>query len=402
MDTINFDLGDAPATITLASQLPNVTDVAGLTVDGADSGITISGADQVRVFEVTEGATLALNRLTVAEGNSATGLGGGVLNRGNLAVSGSTFSGNGAASGGAIANSGTATVTMTRSTLSDNTASGSGGGIHNLGTLRVTGSTLSGNGAASGDGIHNGAGDTSLRNTIVANIPSGGDCSIGGGTISDGGYNLSLDRTCGLSAVNRSRPGVDPVLGPLVDNGGPTQTHALPENSPAVDKGRSFGMTADQRDLPRPTDLGPVNNARGGDGSDIGAYEQVRCSGGVVNAPGTIVGTPRGDDLSGGTDGDFIFGLGGNDRITGGGGNDEVCSGKGNDTISGGGGDDTLLGGEGKDKLQAAMAATILEGLLGDDTLNTIDNVPANDVANGGPGSDVCRTEPNDRRVSCR
>ena len=400
-DRIVFD-PDTSATITLTSQLPTVTDGAGLTVDGRKAHVSVSGGDAARVFEVGSAAKLALRNLTVEEGSADLGDGGGVLNRGTLTVTGSTLWANSApgGSGGAIANSGTATVT--NSTLSGNTASGSGGGIHNLGTLRVTGSTLSGNGAASGDGIHNGAGDTALRNTIVANSPPGGDCSIGGGTISDGGYNLSSDRTCGLAAANRSSPGVaSPGLGPLADNGGPTMTHALLESSPAVDKGRSFGATADQRGLPRPTDLGPVNNAAGGDGSDIGAYEQVRCSGGVVNAAGTIVGTPRRDVLRGGPGNDFIFGLGGNDKISGSGGNDEVCSGKGNDIIYGGEGDDTLLGGEGKDTLFGLGGSDKLYGLLGDDKLNTVDRVRKNDLADGGPGSDVCKTDRGDERESC-
>src|SRR3712207_8042345 len=47
--------------------------------------------------------------------------------------------------------------------------------------------------------------------------------------------------------------------------------------------------TTDQRGLPRPFDLGPIANARRGDGADIGAYEQLRCSGGVVNAAGGAV-----------------------------------------------------------------------------------------------------------------
>jgi Ca2+-binding RTX toxin-like protein len=151
-----------------------------------------------------------------------------------------------------------------------------------------------------------------------------------------------------------------------------------------VDKGDSFGATADQRGLPRPTDLGMIRNAAGGDGSDIGAYEQVLCSGGVVNAVGTVVGTPRRDVLRGGEGNDTIFGLGGNDEISGGGGNDEVCSGKGNDTLRGDGGDDKL------------------EGLRGDDRLNTKDHVRGNDEAHGGSGQDACETDPEDKKASCR
>ena len=386
VDEIVFGLAESPATITLTSQLPALTDGDRLTVDGADSGVTISGAGQVRVFEVDEGAKLALKRLKVADGNSAPGPGGGVLNRGSLTVSGSTLSGNNA---------------------------GSGGGIHNLGMLTVSSSTLFDNSAGqSGGGIEHAGGSAKLKNTIVADGPSGENPSgenchrpLGGSVsrITDGGYNLSSDRTCGFSKDNRSHPGLDPELGPLADNGGPTPTHALRETSRAVDKGRSFGAGADQRGLPRPTDLGETTNASGGDGSDIGAYEMVKCSGDVVNAAGTIFGDAGPNKLNGGPGDDFIFGLGGNDTITGGGGNDEVCSGKGNDTIYGGEGNDKLLGGEGKDKLWGGDGSDRLEGLKGDDRLDTEDKVRGNDEAYGGSGQDYCRrTDPGDKKVSCR
>lgn len=120
-----------------------------------------------------------------------------------------------------------------------------------------------------------------------------------------------------------------------------------------------------QRGLPRPFDLGAVTNAIRGDGADVGAYEMVKCSGDVVNVDGTV-GTPGPDVLRGGEGNDAIFGLGGND---------------------------TLIGGPGKDRLF---------GLKGEDRLNTKDGVQANDLANGGPRKDVCKTDPKDKRVSCR
>ena len=72
-------------------------------------------------------------------------------------------------------------------------------------------------------------GSVTLTNTIVANSPSGGDC--GGGEINDGGHNLIEDaprHSCGLTnGVNGNLVGVDPLLGPLANNGGLTETHAL-------------------------------------------------------------------------------------------------------------------------------------------------------------------------------
>src|SRR5262249_29391469 len=64
-----------------------------------------------------------------------------------------------------------------------------------------------------------------------------------------------------------------PVLGPLQDNGGPTPTMALLPGSPAIDMGKSFGITRDQRGARRPFYFGPFPIPSGGDGADIGAFE---------------------------------------------------------------------------------------------------------------------------------
>ncbi len=63
------------------------------------------------------------------------------------------------------------------------------------------------------------------------------------------------------------------MLATLANNGGHTPTHALLSGSPAIDKGNSFGLTSDQRDLPRPSDDPSIPPAAGGDNSDIGAFE---------------------------------------------------------------------------------------------------------------------------------
>ena len=85
--------------------------------------------------------------------------------------------------------------------------------------------------------------------------------------------------TSGLTnGVNQDQVGslaspLDPLIGALQDNGGPTFTHGLRSNSPAMDKGISNGLPTDQRGAPRPFDFASVGNASGGDGSDIGAFE---------------------------------------------------------------------------------------------------------------------------------
>jgi hypothetical protein len=241
---------------------------------------------------------VAGNTARASDGTSLTAaFGGGVAALDGLAVEGSTISGNlaeasgdgtaaTAQGGGLLAGAGT---TVSRSTISGNAvgAGGSapqvraqGGGIQiEEGTL--TASTLRGNSAVSA-GLALGANleaflSTSIRNTIVA-APLGeaGSCDENSGgldTISSGGFNLDEDGSCGFgqgSDLVGVSAGLDPAL---KDNGGPTPTHALLPGSGAIDRGNSFGTTADQRGLPRPSDFPAISNKEGGDGSDIGAFE---------------------------------------------------------------------------------------------------------------------------------
>src|SRR5207302_1088297 len=110
--------------------------------------------------------------------------------------------------------------------------------VNNGGTLRLINSTFSGNFANIGGGIFNSA-ITTMKSTIVANSPSGGNCFNNGSPpfISEG-YNLSDDGSCSSflnqsGDLNNTPAGLDP--GGLKDNGGPTQTIALLATSPAVD-----------------------------------------------------------------------------------------------------------------------------------------------------------------------
>jgi len=299
-DAIHFALG-RKATIELGSTLPAITDASGLNINGQKAKITISGNDAVRVFEVDSGAKLTLARLTVANGfidgngggieneggtlkvtnstfsgNSAD-FGGGIYNIGPLTVTDSTFSGNSAhdfsgAGGGGIYNAG-GPLTVTNSTFSGNSTNLVGGGISNSDTLTVTNSTFSGNSANSGGGIHTSGtfATATLKNTIVANSPSGGNCS---GGITDGGYNIDDGTTCGFSQANNSLPSTPPLLDPngLQNNGGPTKTIKPLKGSPAINaipeatNGCGIEITTDQRGVNRPQ----------GSGCDIGAFEKKR------------------------------------------------------------------------------------------------------------------------------
>ncbi|TGO03248.1 hypothetical protein PN36_10355 [Candidatus Thiomargarita nelsonii] len=208
-----------------------------------------------------------------------TGSGGGISNSGTLTLTNSTVEGNEANSkGGGISSDGT--LTLLNSTIAGNSAFGnyyhffrdkthypfteseeqgtigSGGGISNSGTLTLTNSTVAGNDVNStGGGIKN-SNSMTLLNSIIANSLNGGDC-INEGTLSSTN-NLIEDGTCS-SAFS---PGTDPNLGPLQDNGGPTQTYALLTGSPAIDAGTNDGCpNTDQRGVTRHGTC------------DIGAYE---------------------------------------------------------------------------------------------------------------------------------
>ena len=293
-DTITFTVS---GTITLGSTLPNITAAGGaLTIDGTGQTVTISGNNTVRVALIDNVAALTLNNLTIANGNSAV-MGGGISSSGTLTITNCTFSGNSTTSGGggiynnsgtltitnstfsgnstgdngggAIENEVNGTLTITNCTFSGNSTTGDGGAIENFSMfVTVINSTFSGNSADSeGDGIFTDvASAVTLRNTIFANNASGENCS-GAGTITNGGNNIEDGTTCGWNSTNGSMSGTNPMLGPLANNGGPTQTMALLTGSPAIN-GVTFNspnsaLTTDQRGVMRPQ----------GALYDIGAYE---------------------------------------------------------------------------------------------------------------------------------
>src|SRR6266545_1930759 len=124
-------------------------------------------------------SVLTLQGNTRLRNNAAVVDGGGLYNEGTATLTNVILSGNSANdNGGGIANNGTATLTNV--TLSGNRADVDGGGIASNGTTTLTNVTLSGNRADfEGGGILRGSGSVTVRNTIVANSPAGGDCAGG-------------------------------------------------------------------------------------------------------------------------------------------------------------------------------------------------------------------------------
>jgi hypothetical protein len=254
-----------------------------LTIDGGDlaPGVTISANGGGRVLTTTSGTTNVLIGLTIADGLVSGGFGetvdgGGIHNSGHLIVrrcavlrcrvSGSM---NGTSRGGGIFNAGF--LALEQSTFSENQATGHfyspfddganafGGAVYNAGAVVAWHLTIAGNtaypgpvvmgnpGTAAGGGLFN-AGTLSLSNSILAGNGSTSAPDIAG-PVTTGGQNLT---------------GVDPMLWPLGDYGGPTPTMPLRRWSPALNT--CFGGTpfsTDQRGFPRPV----------GGAADIGAYE---------------------------------------------------------------------------------------------------------------------------------
>jgi hypothetical protein len=271
-DTIVFDPGQVAAPIVLAGRqlelsLPSTT--AAVTIDGG-SGVTVDGSDSTRVFQIDRGTRSNLDHLTISHGRvGAYSDGGGVLNSGELTLTRSTLFANSAgAAGGGISNPG-GTLTVINSTLAANSAS-DGGGIYNFGTLTVINSTLAANSANQptlgyGGGISNlTIGTLLLQDTIVAgNHTTGIGPDISGPVTGASSHNLVGDGTdlLGISngvsgnLVGSAASPIDPRLGPLADNGGPTRTYALLPDSPARGAGSlDFATTTDQRGLPRTVD----------------------------------------------------------------------------------------------------------------------------------------------------
>ncbi|MFN8344058.1 MAG: choice-of-anchor Q domain-containing protein [Spirosomataceae bacterium] len=292
-----------------------------LTIDGG-SGVTItrSGGAQFRIFNVSSGVTVSMNKLTITNGNHGSQA-GGIQNSSTLTMTNCTVSGNTSPQAGGIENDGI--LTLTNCTLNNNTSSGvggaivsygsattltnctvngnqsvsHGGGFHIVsGSLNVTNCTITGNNSSSGSGggFYLG-GNALLKNTIITANTASSLANIAGNNVSSSSsYNLFGSSSGGL--VNGSNGNIlsnSPQLDVLANNGGYTKTMALLANSPALDKGAAVsGVTTDQRGLTRPFDLPSIASATSGDDSDIGAYEtQVTCN--------TVTLSPT--SLSGGT-----------------------------------------------------------------------------------------------------
>jgi hypothetical protein len=233
------------------------TGAAGAGGPGQGGGLYVGGG-----MVTLTNSTLSTN--TVRGGDGGNGGNGGGFRGGN--------GGNGAAGlGGGIYVSG-GTFTVTNGTVAFNSAEASVGGAGGTGTPPGnpgTGGTGQGGGVRSAGATVN-ALNTLFSNNAAANAP---DFS---GPVASLGYNLFGDSSGGSGYTATDLLDVDPLLGPLQDNGGPSKTHALLAGSPALKAGDPAQLgVADQRGVVR---TGGVN---------IGAY-QASASAFVLTVPGTV------------------------------------------------------------------------------------------------------------------
>jgi len=291
--------------------------ISGNTAENAGGGIYGTGKNSVLTITgstisgntanlgggiYSDAGTMTVTDCTIAGNTSDAG--GGICNiDGTLTAMGSTISGNityGGDGGGIYNYDGT--MTLTNCTISENSAVsgyyGTGGGIYNnsySGTLTLTNCTVTENTAHIGGGIANLFNSTlKLYNTIVANNTAyiagfGYDVFsifdvVGANNLIgiDSGMNGLINGVSGNIIGTTSTP-VDPMLGPLQDNGGKTWTHALLSGSPAINNGSNtyaVGLPYDQRGSGFVRVFGGT--------VDIGAYEYQGAAPGMSSSQITL------------------------------------------------------------------------------------------------------------------
>jgi hypothetical protein len=259
-----------------------VVNVTGITFTRGNSGALPGGALRINGGEVT------LLECQVTDSRASDGA--GILNDGSLTLERVLFSGNSTTAanepnvGGAISSGGV--LFVGNSTFSANSAQAStraaGAVLIYGGTASINNSTITNNSATNAStrigGILQFAGTLTLRSSIVAsNVSNATIPDIGGAMTAS--FNLigNAGTATGLTGnSNQSGTGaspLNPLLGPLANNGGRSLTHVLSAGSPALDAGSNvLARTRDQRGtgFARLVDLAATNV---GDGTDIGALE---------------------------------------------------------------------------------------------------------------------------------
>jgi CSLREA domain-containing protein len=247
-----------------------------ITVVRTTVALNVAGDDGGGIDMESSNGVLTIKSSTIRRNLSDFG---GGINAKTVTATGSTINGNVTTSfGGGIY---ATTATLTNCTVAGNSAGEKGGGIDaNAATLLNC--TIVENFSHTGGGLYNDAlGTFSVKNTIVALnlVDATGTAPDLSGVYTDGGHNLigigsgSTGIFTGLNGnfVGTMANSIDPKLGPLQNNGGPTKTMALLSGSKAIDAGDNAGAPGvDQRGHPRVKD----GNFDGSAIVDIGAFEK--------------------------------------------------------------------------------------------------------------------------------
>ncbi|MFY9820782.1 MAG: CSLREA domain-containing protein [Thermoanaerobaculia bacterium] len=297
----DFDTVSIPAGTYVLTLGAIAVDGKNVTLAGAGARSTLlDGNAASRVLEVgvnnPNNSGVTISDLTVRNGQTNSIGGGGIRNEAGLTVLRCLITANLTQQvGGGIYNGPAAALLVLESLVAGNQSQlpgGQGGGIFSSGALLVLNSTVSGNTAAlNGGGVLITSVNFGLlfqgfaESTIAGNsAPSGGgiltvgtviafDTIFGGNTGGNCAFasapllsstSLDSDGSCGLTGPG-DLSNVNPLLGPLANNGGPTDTYALLTGSPAIDAGVTACQPTDQRGVSRPQ--GPA--------CDIGAFERV-------------------------------------------------------------------------------------------------------------------------------
>lgn len=292
-------IGSSFSGVFLASTNTTTISISGLTI--ANSWGAISSNARITIHQClisnnTNTAIINTGTMSIVDSTISNNMFGGVINNGSMMITRCTISGNSASLGGGI-NNNSGSLTVTNSTINRNLAfnnpgQGLGGGIYNNASMTISNCTISGNlagGSPSGNGAGGGIVNTGnleiLSSTVADNAASGLIVASGGGIVGIGstianstiialnsafgarnnygpdfdgtlqsmGYNIignNLDASISSQPTDQiGTPGapIDPGLGPLADNGGPTFTQALQPGSPAINRGDPAAPPQDQR-----------------------------------------------------------------------------------------------------------------------------------------------------------
>ncbi len=254
------------------------------------NGVVPSGSETGGGAALTDGDSILNIKSAVITGNQAPDTYGGAIdNSGTTQLRDVLFTNNSAHWGGAVFNIGS--ITINNTTFANNTSTETGGGLDNNSTATIVNTTFSGNASVNGGGMYNdgqdvymynvtfaynntairNAGNIRFVNTIIAYSTSGVNCERVNSTavFFSARNNLDSGNTCNFKNPT-DLINTDPRLAPLGDYKGPTPTHTLLGDSPAIDTGSDQDCpTVDQRGARRPAD----GDENGTQTCDIGAVE---------------------------------------------------------------------------------------------------------------------------------